>query len=104
MNRSLSLAALMLMPMLAHAQLVNVLQVDRIDQLAVVILEALVYIGSLILIVMLVWTGFLFIRAQGNVEQIKAARSALFWTVIGGLVLLGASALSLTLQATVQSL
>lgn len=91
-------------PLFAHAQLKNVLNASTIDQLVVLILDAMVYLGTILLLLMLVWTGFLFIRAQGNTEQINQAKNSLFWTVVGGLVLLGASALSLVLQATIESL
>ena len=50
---------------------------------------------------MLVYVGFLFVAARGNEEKISSARSALVWTVVGGLILLGASAISAVIQATV---
>jgi len=42
--------------------------------------------------------------AQGNEEKIRSARQALLWTVIGGILLLAAEAISLVLQATVENL
>jgi archaellum component FlaF (FlaF/FlaG flagellin family) len=68
------------------------------------ILQAVVDIGAIVLIFMLVWVGFLFVTAQGNPEKISSARSALIWTVIGGLILLGAEAISKVIEATVSSL
>ncbi len=68
------------------------------------VLGILVQIGSILLVLALVWVGFSFVAAQGNEEKIRSARDALMWTVIGGLLLLGAQALSLVIQATVQSL
>jgi len=84
--------------------LVNPLQVGSITDLILLILEAVVYLGSIFLVLMLVYTGFLFVKAQGNPEEIKKAREALLWTVIGGLLLLGAEGLALVLQATVESI
>ena len=68
------------------------------------ILRGVVRLGSIILVLALVYTGFLFVVAQGNQEKISSARSALMWTVIGGLVLLGAEAIGLVISATVKTL
>jgi hypothetical protein len=53
---------------------------------------------------MIVYVGFLFVAAQGNEEKIRSARSALVWTVIGGLILLGAKAIALVIEQTVSTL
>lgn len=68
------------------------------------ILDAVVQLGTIVLILALVYVGFQFVAAQGNEEKIRSARSALMWTVIGGLVLLGAKAIGLVIQGTVQAL
>lgn len=81
--------------------LINVLKVDRVDQLVVLILGGLVNIGMILLVLALVYVGFLFIVAQGKQEDLTKAKDALFWTVIGGLLLLGASALSLVVQEAI---
>lgn len=61
-------------------------------------------LGTIALVVALVWVGALFVFAQGAEEKIRDARNALMWTVIGGLVLLGAQSISIVIQNTVQSL
>ena len=68
------------------------------------ILQFVVRIGSIAVILMLVFVGFKFVTAQGNDSKLTDARSALLWTVIGALVLLGAQAISVGIQATVQAL
>jgi hypothetical protein len=84
----------------------NVLPEDActLPGLLKILLTAVVSIGSMLLVLALVWVGFLFIKAQGSEEELRSARSALVWTVFGGLLLLGAQALSMVIQATVQSL
>ena len=84
--------------------LVNPLKVDSVPEFLALILKAVVNLGSIILVLMLVYVGFLFVVAQGNEEKLQNAKSALLWTVVGGLVLLGAQAISLVIQATVGSL
>lgn len=68
------------------------------------ILDAIVQLGSIVLVFAIVYVGFKFVTAQGNEEEIKSARSALMWTVIGGLVLLGAKTVGLVISTTVKSL
>lgn len=68
------------------------------------ILQFVVYIGSIIVIFMLVYVGFKFVVARGEPGKITEARQALLWTVVGALILLGAEAISLGIQATVQAL
>jgi hypothetical protein len=68
------------------------------------ILEAVIQIGVIVLTLAIVYVGFLFVKAQGNEEQLRSARSALMWTVIGGLVLLGAQTIGLVIESTVNSL
>lgn len=68
------------------------------------ILAGVVQIGTIILIMMLVYVGFLFVAARGNAEKLQSAKSALVWTVIGGLILLGATSIQLVIEGTVNAL
>lgn len=68
------------------------------------ILQFVVRIGSIVVILMLVYVGYMFVVAQGKPEEISKAKQALMWTVIGALVLLGAEAIAQGIQATVQAL
>lgn len=61
-------------------------------------------IGPVVVILMLVYVGFLFVTAQGNSTKISAAREMLLWTVVGALILLGAKVIALGIQATVDAL
>lgn len=82
----------------------NPLNATSIAELLSVVLQAVVRLGTLFLVIMIVYVGFLFVAAQGKEEKIRDARSALMWTVIGGLILLGAETISLVIQSTVQAL
>lgn len=85
--------------------LVNPLKgVETFDQFLKAILGGVIEIGTIILIMMLVYVGFKFVVARGNPEEIQSARSALVWTVIGGLVLLGATTIQMVITGTVESL
>lgn len=86
------------------ATLENPLRAGSLPELLTIVLKAVVQIGSILLVLALVWVGFLFVMAQGAEEKIRDARGALVWTVIGGMLLLGAKAISEVIQATVQTL
>lgn len=68
------------------------------------ILGAVVDLGTIVLTLALIYVGFLFVKAQGKEEEIKNARNALMWTVIGGLVLLGAQTIGMVISSTVEGL
>lgn len=68
------------------------------------ILAFVVRIGTFVVIFMLVYVGYLFVAARGAPAKIAEAKSALLWTVVGALILLGAQAIAAGIQATVQSI
>lgn len=68
------------------------------------ILAFVVRIGSVVVILMMVYVGFKFVTAQGNDAKITEAKTMLLWTVIGALILLGAQAIALAIEATARSL
>ena len=47
-------------------------------------------VGVPIAVVFLLWAGLLFVTARGNEEQLKKAKNAFFWTVVGVALLVGA--------------
>ncbi|HEY9583043.1 MAG TPA: pilin [Candidatus Paceibacterota bacterium] len=65
------------------------------------VLEVLIQIGIPVLVVFIVYAGFLFVTAQGNEKKIEDAKSALFWAVIGGAVLVGAKVIATVVKQTV---
>lgn len=79
-------------------------KIDSLPAFLNAILDAIVQIGTIVLTLAIVYVGFMFVRAQGNEEGIRTARSALMWTVIGGLVLLGAKTIGLVISSTVNTL
>ncbi len=85
--------------------LVNPLNgINSLPEFLRAILGGVVQIGTIVLIMMLVYVGFLFVAARGNAEKLQGAKSALVWTVIGGLILLGATSIQLVIEGTVKSI
>lgn len=68
------------------------------------ILAFVIKIGSIVVILMLVFTGYKFVAAQGEPGKITEAREMLLWTVVGALILLGSQAIALGIEKTVQAL
>ncbi|MBI5405673.1 hypothetical protein HY972_01380 [Candidatus Kaiserbacteria bacterium] len=68
------------------------------------ILDFIIRIGAIVVILMLVYVGYLFVVARGNDSKITEARQALLWTVVGALILLGAKAIAVGIEATVRAL
>jgi Type IV secretion system pilin len=92
------------MPLLLHAEAFSSpLKATDLRSFLVMILNSLIYIVFPIIVLMIVYTGFLFVTAQGNESKLSEARRALLWTVVGGLVVLGSVALALAIEATVES-
>lgn len=82
----------------------NPLKAGSITELISAVLHGIVQLGSILLVLALVYVGFLFVAAQGAEEKIRDARNALLWTVVGGLILLGAETIARVIGATVEAL
>lgn len=68
------------------------------------VLKILVTIAVPFLVLAFVYTGFLFVKAQGNQNTLGDAKRAFTWSVIGGLLILGAWTLSKAIEGTVNEL
>ena len=68
------------------------------------ILGFLIKIGGIVITFMVVYVGFKFVMAQGEPGALTEAKSMLMWTLIGAAILLGAQAISLAIQQTVQAI
>ena len=88
-----------------NATLMNPLKAGTsLEQLLMDILAFIIRIGTIVVIFMVVYVGYMFVVAQGKPEEIKKARTALLWTVIGALILLGAQAIATGIKETVQAI
>ena len=61
-------------------------------------------IGGVVAVLSFIWVGFMFVMAQGDPTKLTTARTALWYTAIGTLILLGASAILTVLGNTVDQL
>lgn len=68
------------------------------------LLDVVITIAIPIIVIMIIYSGFLFIKAQGKPEDIVTARKAITWTLIGAAIILGASLLSYAISGTVDEI
>ena len=68
------------------------------------IFTALIDIALPIAVLMLVYSGYLFVTAMGDEKQVNSAKENFKWTLIGIAVLLGARALVDLVQQTIGNL
>lgn len=66
--------------------------------------KILVQLGAVAVTLSIIYAGFLFVMARGNPEQLKTAKTTLFWTIIGAMILLGAQVIANVIENTVKKL
>mgnify|MGYP000249403252 CR=1 FL=1 len=68
------------------------------------LLNIVVAFGGPIIILAIIYSGFLFVKAQGNKDDLVVAKNAILWTIIGAAVILGAKVLETIIVGTVSQL
>lgn len=102
----------LLFPLLASAAtscggsggLVNPLGTCEIAVFFANLLRLVAIIAFPIIVLFIVYIGFLFVTSGSKPEKIKEARNYFFWALVGALLILGAEALSYAIKATVDQL
>ncbi len=85
-------------------KLENPLKVGSIPEFFALLIDVLLIFAVPIIVFFIIYAGFLFVTARGNEDQIKKAKNALLWTVIGAVLLLGAKTLLAIIINTVDQL
>ncbi|MFH1170098.1 MAG: hypothetical protein V1704_00860 [Candidatus Vogelbacteria bacterium] len=85
-------------------KLENPLTSDSILILLTKLLEIVRDVGIPVIAIFIVYSGFLFVKAQGNDSKLSEAKATLMWTVIGAAIVLGATVISEVIQATIGGL
>lgn len=69
------------------------LKFDSMTKLIQAVMEGVKNVGFLVGFVGIIYSGFLFVKAQGKPEALKNARAAFTWTIVGVFIILGAEVL-----------
>lgn len=78
--------------------------ITTIPQLLLALVDLVFLIGVPIIVIFIIYSGFLFVTAGDNESQIKKAKFVFMWTMVGALILLGAKAIAAAIGSTVLSL
>lgn len=78
--------------------------INSVNELILKILEVVVKIGLPVIALSIIYVGFLFIKARGNDGELKTAKTAFLWVIIGAAIVLGAQVIAIAIQGTINSL
>lgn len=85
-------------------KLVNPIESTTLTELIKKVLEGVVKLGMPIIVLAIIYSGFLFVAAQGNSEKLDEAKRSLVYTLIGAAILLGSWGLAQLITDTVKAL
>jgi len=91
-------------PVTGGSPLQNPLKYRTIPEFLAAVLKVIAEIALPILVLFLVYVGFLFVTARGNPEELNRAKRYFLWAIVGSLIILGASMLSIAIQNTVKDI
>lgn len=69
-----------------------------------VINDVILPVGGVIAVIFIIYSGFLFVTAQGNETKLATAKKAFLYAAIGTAILLGAWAISLAIESTINQI
>ncbi len=84
--------------------LCNPLKAKSIEAFLGDILDYVVKIGTIFIVLMLVFVGFKFTAARGNAGELEKVRTMFLWTIVGALVILGAHVISDMITSTINTI
>ncbi len=82
----------------------NPLESDTIPEFLLKIIDVILVFAIPLIILYIMYAGYLFVTAAGNTEQIGTAKNALLWAVVGGVIVIGARAIITVIEGTVSGL
>jgi len=82
----------------------NPIEPDNFMEFVQMILEVVMKIGIPIAALFIIYSGFLFVKAQGNEQELEKAKKAFTYAVIGTAILLGSWLLASGIESTITSL
>ena len=87
-----------------NIKITNPLGVSTLDQLLDLVLNLVITIGVPIVTLAIMWSGFTFIKAQGNPGQLTAARENIKNVLIGTAIVLGVFSIVAIIRSTIRAL
>lgn len=81
----------------------NPIQANNITELFESIIDILLVFAVPLIVVFIIYAGFLYVTARGNESTIQKAHMALAFALLGGVIILGAKVLITVIGGTVDS-
>ncbi len=82
----------------------NPVEADSLVEFLDKILDIVTKVAAPIIVLAIIYSGFLFVKARGNEKELETAKTAFTWTIVGAAILIGARVLSAVVQGTINSL
>lgn len=79
-------------------ELKNPIQSKNFSDLMARIADIAAKIGLPLVVVFMIYAGFLFVSARGDEEKLNKAKTTFFWAVIGALLVIGAFAIATAIE------
>jgi hypothetical protein len=86
------------------SSLENPLKAQDIIQFLVQIIDILLTFALPIIVLFIMYGGFILVTAKGNPGDLEKGRNAILWSVIGGVIVLAAKLIINVIQGTVTAL
>lgn len=102
-------AALLVLPQVVsadgefYAEVTSHIKPTSVEEFLLAILEIFIILATPLIVLFIIYAGFLYVTARGNTEQVGQATRALTYAIIGGVIILGAVALSAVIEGVVGS-
>ncbi len=78
--------------------------IDSIPQLISYILKLAAMIGLPIVVLFIMWAGFMYVTARGDQAKIRRAHDAFLYSMVGAALVLGAAVIAAAIQGTISNL
>ncbi len=87
-----------------QAQLKNPIKYETFSDFVSAVIGAAVAVLTPFVVIAFIYSGFLFVKAQGNETELTEAKSAIKWSVIGAFILMGAWAFAQIIGQTIKTI
>ena len=87
-----------------NIKLDNPINVQTVPEFILKVVDIVKIIAITVITFFIIYSGFLFVTAQGKPDKLKTAKSTILWTCVGTAIILGASILANAIQGTIVQL
>lgn len=86
-----------------NTKLENPIKYDNFSDFVAGITQTAVRVLMPFVVLAFIYSGFLFVKAQGNEKELEAAKQAIIWSSVGALILFGAWGFAEIIKTTIET-